>query len=116
MDKNAILIELSESDKVKFGKLHFSEQSIPQKVFSSVWALESEVNNGGFSQYFQNSSAETSPFVAEALGLIGAPRTADICRRAIRLAFPAGLPPTGETIRTAASDLADDVLNGLKRN
>jgi hypothetical protein len=49
MDKNGILIALSESDKTKFGKEDFSAQSVPQKVFSSIWAVESEVNNGGFS-------------------------------------------------------------------
>jgi hypothetical protein len=88
MNKNDILVGLAESDSVKFGRESFRDQSLPQKVFSSVWALESEVNNGGFSQYFQNSGAETAPFVAEALNAIGAPRTADICRRAIQLAFP----------------------------
>ena len=84
MDRNCILIELSESKMTDFGKKAFAAQSLPQKVFSAVlWAVESEVNNGGFSQYFLNSSCETAPFVAEALDTIGAPRTADICRRAI---------------------------------
>ena len=87
--KNHILISLSESDKTQFGKEDFASQSTPQKVFSSIWALESEVNNGGFSQYLLNNSCEMAPFVAEALDSIGAPRTADICRRAIITAFPA---------------------------
>ena len=100
MNKNRILIDLSESESVKLGKQEFAAQSVPQKVFSSVWAGEAEVNNGGFSQYFGNSSAETAAFVAEALDTIGAPRTADICRRAISCAFPSGLPPdfSGETL------------------
>jgi hypothetical protein len=88
-------------------------QSVPQKVFSSVWAVESEVNNGGFSQYFLNASAETASFVAEALEAIGAPRTADICRRAITTAFPAGLPPTPEEISSAAADISDGALDKL---
>ena len=108
MDKNGILITLSESDQTKFGKEDFSAQSIPQKVFSSIWAVESEVNNGGFSQYFANSSNETAGFVAEALETIGAPKTADICRRAIAAAFPAGLPPTSEAISSAASEFSDE--------
>lgn len=82
MDKNGILIPLSESDKTKFGKDDFSNQSAPQKVFSSIWGLESEVNNGGFSLYFQNAIDETVGFVAHALETIDAPTTADICRRA----------------------------------
>jgi hypothetical protein len=108
MDRNGILIALSESDKTQFGKQDFSAQSIPQKVFSSIWAVESEVNNGGFSQYFFNSSCETAGFVAEALETIGAPNTADICRRAIAAAFPDGLPSDPETIGAAASDFSDE--------
>jgi hypothetical protein len=52
MTKNQILIRLSESKQTKFGKEEFGRQSMPQKVFSAIWAVESEVNNGGFSQYF----------------------------------------------------------------
>jgi hypothetical protein len=87
VNKNNILIDLSESDKTKFGKEDFATQSTPQQVFSSIWAVESEVNNGGFSQYFLNSSCETASFVGEALDTIGAPSTADICRRAIASAL-----------------------------
>jgi hypothetical protein len=94
MDKNNILIDLSESEKTKFGKADFATQSTPQKVFSSIWAVESEVNNGGFSQYFLNSgSAETASFVVHALDAIGAPLTAAICRRAIDCVFPLGCQP-----------------------
>src|SRR5450755_1445988 len=64
--KNNILISLSESDKTQFGKQDFATQSTPQQLFSSVWAVEAEVNNGGFSQYFLNDSCETAVFVAKA--------------------------------------------------
>ncbi len=50
--KNHILIGLSESERTKFVKEDFASQSAPQKVFSALWEIESEVNNGGFSQYF----------------------------------------------------------------
>lgn len=116
MNKNEILIALSESDKTKFGTENFSTQSIPQRVLSSVWAIESEVNNGGFAQYFLNSSCETAGFVAEALDTIGAPRTADICKRAIAAAFPTGLPSNLEAISSAASDFSPEIeerLNAL---
>jgi hypothetical protein len=114
MTKNSILINLSESDKTKIGKQDFANQSTPQKVFSSIWALESEVNNGGFAQYFVNSSCVTASFVAEALDTIGAPRTADICRRAIVRAFPAGLPSTPNDISMAAEDFSDEILECLE--
>ena len=113
MNKNQILINLSESERTKFGKEDFQIQSVPQKVFSSVWAVESEVNNGGFSQYFQNSRGETAPFVVEALSTIGAPTTAHICNRAIGCAFPAGLPASPETISSTAESLPYDKLKEL---
>jgi len=84
-----------------------------QQVFSSIWAVESEVNNGGFSQYFLNDSCETAAFVAEGLDTIGAPRTADICRRAIATAFPAGLPSACTAICAAAAHFSDEVLEQL---
>ena len=114
MNKNGILIALSESEKTKFGKEGFARQSFPQKVFSAIWAVESEVNNGGFSQYFINSSAESASFVAQALETIGAPKTASICDRAITIAFPGGLPPTEGTIQSVASDFSDNILDRLQ--
>ena len=113
MNKNSILIKLSESKMADFGKKAFADQSVPQKVFSALWAVESEVNNGGFSQYFLNGSCETASFVAEALDIIGASQTADICRRAIACAFPSGLPTTPEAISAAASDFSEELLEKL---
>jgi hypothetical protein len=114
VNKNSILVDLSESDKTKFGKQAFATQSAPQQVFSSIWAVESEVNNGGFSQYFLNDSCETAAFVGEALDIIGAPRTADICRRAIVTAFPAGIPSTPEGISKEAENFPDEILEELE--
>lgn len=113
MTKNEILIGLSESEKTDFGKKEFALQSVPQKVFSSIWAVESEVNNGGFSQYFLNSSAETATFVATALDTIGAPKTADICRRAVESAFPDGLPASANEISLAAAAFSDELLTEM---
>jgi hypothetical protein len=113
MNKNKALIQLSESDKVALWKQDFAEQSTPQKVFSAIWAVESEVNNGGFSQYFANSSCDTAAFVAEALDLIGAPKTAEICRRAIKTAFPFGLPSDADAISTAAKNFLPEIEEAL---
>ncbi len=96
-----------------FGKGCLESESLPVRVFASIWAVESEVNNGGFGQYFQNSSAATGPFVVQALEIVGAPRTADICRRAIAIAFPAGLPPTAEAISAAAAEFGVDKLDDV---
>jgi len=39
MTKNHILIRLSESEQTKFGKEDFARQSVPQKIFSAIWAV-----------------------------------------------------------------------------
>jgi hypothetical protein len=112
MNKNAILGKLSESDPI-LTREGFATQPVPHKVFSSIWALEAEVNNGGFSQYFHNSSAETASFVISALEIIGASSAADICKRAINCAFPAGLPADPDAIQEASLAFTDEVLDGL---
>lgn len=113
MNKNEILINLSESERTKFGKEAFAAQSLPQKVFSAIWALESQVNNGGFSQYFLDESAESASFVVEALETIGAPQTADICKRAVGIAFPNGVPASPEAIQAAAAEFSDETAAEL---
>lgn len=113
MDKNKILINLSESDKTKFGKEDFKTQSVAQKVFSSIWAVEADVNNDGFIGYF-GWNPETVVFVVEALNIIGAPLTADICKRAISCAFPEGLPSTPEDISLAHESFSDQTLENLR--
>ncbi|EMO41760.1 PF14300 domain protein [Leptospira noguchii serovar Autumnalis str. ZUN142] len=67
MDKNKALIQLSESKNTDYGKKDFKDQSEIQKVFSTIWEVEAQVNNGGFSQYFFNSSSETAFFLVAAL-------------------------------------------------
>jgi len=47
------------------------------------------------------------------LKTIGAPRTAEICRRAIDCAFPEGLPANPEAISLAASDFSDEIREKL---
>ena len=113
MTKNQILIQLSESENTNYGKMDFIRQSLPQKVFSAIWDVEAEVNNGGFSQYFVNSSSETAPFVVEALRTVDAPDTAAICERAISAAFPGGLPKTTDGIRQLAAEFSDETLEHL---
>jgi hypothetical protein len=47
MEKNRILIQLAQSPRSQYGRAPYEKQSKPQQVFSAVWGLESEVNNGG---------------------------------------------------------------------
>ena len=112
MNKNTFLVDLSESGRTDFGRVEFAKQPFPQKVFSAIWKVESEVNNGGFVQYFEND-CETASFVAESLDAVGAPKTADICRRAIGVAFPNGLPVDPDEISSQAAEFSEEIRDRL---
>lgn len=92
MDKNTFLIELSESHRTHFGRVDFNEQPEEQQVFSAIWELESQVNNGGFAQYFSSVDGYTANFAPSALRRIGAAKCADIVARALSIVSSDTLP------------------------
>jgi Domain of unknown function (DUF4375) len=47
-----------------------------------IWLLEAEVNNGGYNQYYFNSSGQFYKYLPDALKLIGANKFADLTKRA----------------------------------
>lgn len=103
MDKNSFLIELAESEGTDFGRVDFASQNIAQKTFSAIWELESQVNNGGFDQYFRNSNSEIIAYAPEALQRIGATACVDIVKAAIAMIAPI---PAGDDARINALDMA----------
>jgi hypothetical protein len=54
-----------------------------ERTVLAVEALEREVNNGGYDQFFVNSSREYAPIIVGALQRIGCNETADITQKAI---------------------------------
>ena len=110
MNKNLFLIELSESDRTQFGRVAFEVQREEQRVFSAVWALESQVNNGGFLQYFASSDGDTAEFAPKALRTIGAQACAGVVDRALRATTSSVLPPS----QTAREELVDSLAESLQ--
>ena len=106
LDKNAYLIDLSASVLSR----DFKDQSDIHKVFTAIWALEGEVNNGGFSEYFWNSSGFTANFAPGALRRIGAIKCADIVERALQVVSPEPLPDDDD-LRSSLVDNLDDEAN-----
>jgi hypothetical protein len=104
MDKNAYLIDLSET---VLG-LDFKDQSDIHKVFTAIWALEAEVNNGGFSQYFWNSAGSTANFAPGALRRIGASACANIVERALHAVSPRPLPEDDDARSALVDNLGDE--------
>ena|SRR2546425_6502117 len=113
-DKNAALIRLHQSRDSAFGKLAYLGHSTEEKTFLHVWELEAEVNNGGFEQYFCNSSGNHASEVVASLKAIGAHKAAAIAQKAISIAFGASTPSVNRDLRTsqvkALNDNARDQL------
>jgi len=63
-----------------------------QRVVELIGALEGEVNNGGFHQFFYNNAGDDTAETIKALEAIGAAKMADIVKRAASM-FPGGMPP-----------------------
>jgi len=82
-----------------------------ERVFYVTQILEQEVNNGGFSQFFFNSSGDLSNELVDAFTKIGALKTAKICKKA--LAVFNGKVPTDRDEREELLDSldCDDVLS-----
>jgi hypothetical protein len=109
VEKTRILIQLSQSPRSQYGKVPYEKQSRPQQVFSALWGLESEVNNGGFAQWFENSAGEMAVDTESALRTIGAHHAAAIVAKAVA-AFPGGAPPRDHEarqrlLRTASQEI-----------
>jgi hypothetical protein len=67
----------------RFWRVEYDVLSTPERVFRTIWELESEVNNGGFDQYFFNTSGRLVPNIVAALHAIGASAMAQIVQHAI---------------------------------
>jgi hypothetical protein len=68
------------------------------EVSALIDALEGEVNNGGFHQFFYNSAGDSTAETIRALETIGAAAMAEIVRRAAAM-FPGQMPPKDRFLR-----------------
>ena len=83
----------------------------------AVEALEREVNNGGYSQFFSNSSNEWADTVAGALRAIGCPKTADISEKAVASREnEKALAECDERYYANDEPIADRLFDWIKRN
>lgn len=73
-----------------------------ERILFITQIVEGEVNNGGFSQFFYNSSGNFSNEIVEAFTQIGALKTAEICKGALTV-FPDKAP----TNRAERQDLLE---------
>ena len=75
-----------------------------ERIIFITQSLEEEVNNGGFSQFFYNSSGNFSNELVDAFTKIGAFKTAEICKKAVAV-FGRSIP----TDRNEREELLDNL-------
>lgn len=75
--------------------------------------LEMEVNNGGFWQFFDNSSGQFANEIVEAFTKIGAYKTAEICKKAVT-AFGQDIPIGWDARRAFLDRVSDSVSSVLE--
>ena len=116
-DTNGSIIELDNfiGELCDYGD-DYGKLTEPQKLFYFNQNLEREINNGGFNQYFCNSSGDNAHETILSLKAIGADKTANILQKAIDQ-FPDKKVPKDRDERTEIveqiEELADEVWEEL---
>jgi hypothetical protein len=109
------LLDFAEAPQTRLWRVAYESLSRPEQVFRLVWDLDGEVNNGGFHQYFHNSSGALAPLVSQALRQIGGAVAATIVDRA--LASVGAMPWLDEKVRrermTSTAQPIRDALDRL---
>lgn len=91
----------------------FNNLSVPSQVAFCLYQLEAEVNNGGFHQYFSNSSGRFTIQTLDALSKIEANKTESILKLAIGVSYPRGFPSDPEMHNSELAD-SDEVFDQLE--
>lgn len=94
---------MSERVFTRMDGVGFDSLTEPEQNFASVRMLIDQVNNGGFDQYFFNSSGNYAADARHGLNVIGARHTEKLLRRAMTLFGPDG-PSPDRDIRKAQLD------------
>jgi hypothetical protein len=83
-----------------------------ERVVFCLDSLEREVNNGGFEQYFLNTSGDHCLDAPAALRTLGAPQTSRVVEKAIAV-FRAGGPARDQETREQQIDALSSKQRGL---
>ena len=112
-DTNDFVVAMTEhlDNKTQYGE-DMSALSEAERIFYITQTLEMEVNNGGFSQFFYNSSGNFSNELVEAFTAIGANTTAAICQKAIS-AFGRDIPVDRDEREEMLDELESDEIDEI---
>jgi hypothetical protein len=108
-DSNVIITIGDDILMVSDGGEKLNQLTNPQKVFYYIYILEGEVNNGGFNQYFFNSSGEHTHQALDALKQIKASHLAGLLEKAIATWPNKEVPVNTMKRRSLLQELGDDI-------
>jgi hypothetical protein len=80
---DSLLVALEQALNQKAAEVGEQELSDEERIVLAIEALEREVNNGGYGQFFTNSSGQYASIIVDALLRIGCTETANITSGAI---------------------------------
>ena len=109
---DSLILAIEQAIGQKAAQLGEESLSSAERVVLAVEALEREVNNGGYSQFFTNTPAFV-PTIVDSLLRIGCPRTAGITGSAIGALHLQDL--TEQNIENATAEEDDAINDELSR-
>jgi hypothetical protein len=80
---DSLVLAFEQAIDQKAARLGHTKLTEEERAILAIEALEREVNNGGFGQFFVNSSREYAPIIVDSLRRIGCPITAEITEKAV---------------------------------
>jgi hypothetical protein len=110
-DEEQIIIQFGEFiwEKLDYNYDNIAYLSDPEKTFIYIDTLEGEVNNGGFDQFFFNSSGDYAYEILHAYENINAFKTAKLIHEAIQI-FPQNpISKNTETRREIMEEMDDTI-------
>ena len=107
MGRFELLQPVADAAFRRYAATPFDALSEVDQTVILVWSLHGEVGNGGFDQFYFNSSGDFAAETVVALRRIGATRTAELVEEANRL-FPSQPPPKVRQQRIAELDSFSD--------
>jgi hypothetical protein len=82
---DSLVVAFDQAMDQKAARIGYDNLTEEERIILAIEALECEVNNGGYGQFFINSSRKYAPIIVDALRRIGCPKTAEITQKAIQI-------------------------------
>lgn len=82
---DSLVLAFEQAMDQKAARVGKNKLTVEERIILAIEALEREVNNGGYGQFFVNLSREYAPIIVDALRQIGCPKIAVITQKALKI-------------------------------